>query len=163
MTDPRRICFVVAVLLLGSCDNFYLLRGSLHGDCDPPRVTMNDAGTASSTLRQSNCQVTNTVCCRVNATTTRASCEYPEDCYTAPYRGPCATAVDCADTQTCSATDQKCECLLGGPTCANPLTGVISCCGVGATCDTTMGMCSDSTTIGLDGGTTPEADGGFGF
>jgi hypothetical protein len=136
------------LVLVGSCDNFFFLRGTLNGDCDAPRVTMNDLGTSSAMLRRSNCQPTGSVCCRRSTQADRTSCQYPEDCYVAPYQGPCATPVDCADTQTC---DQgSCQCRLGGPPCESPTSHVVTCCASGQLCDTMHGTC---TAAQSDGGT----------
>jgi len=136
-----------ALVTVGSCDSFFFLRGTLGGDCDAPRVTMTDLGSDTATLRRSNCQATGAVCCRRSFGSTRTSCQYPEDCYVAPYQGPCATPVDCADTQTCD-TNGSCQCLLGGPACMSATTHAVTCCGKGQTCDTKTGACSG----GPDGG-----------
>ncbi len=152
MTRPLTLLLAVAagltVLAAFSCDSFYFLRGTLNGDCDPPRtINAPDGGTAdTATLRRSNCQPTGAVCCRRSSQATRTSCQYPEDCYVAPYMGLCATAVDCADTQTC--TNGTCQCTLGGPPCASPTTQQVTCCQAGEICVTLTGMCSPP----LDGG-----------
>jgi hypothetical protein len=133
---------VAVATLAGSCDNFFFLRGTLNGDCDAPRATMSDGGTGGSMLRKSNCQPADSVCCRRSSAATRTSCQYPEDCYVAPFQGPCATAVDCADTQTC--TDGSCQCALGGPPCESLTTHVVTCCSSGMVCDKKMGACTAS-------------------
>ena len=135
----------LAALLVLSCDNSFFLRGTLDGDCDPPRTIIAVTGGSDvPTLRKSNCQPATSVCCRRSSKAGRTSCQYPEDCYVAPYQGVCATAVDCADTQTC--TSGSCQCV-AGPPCENPTTHAITCCAAGETC--TMGMCGAP----LDGGT----------
>jgi hypothetical protein len=98
-------------------------------------------GAATATLRRSNCQPPGAVCCRRSADANRTSCQYPEDCYVAPYLGFCVTAVDCADTQTCGYGDNKCYCLLGGPPCTDPITKIVTCCRTGEIC--TDGMCGE--------------------
>jgi hypothetical protein len=142
---------LVAVALAGlaaalpSCDNSFLLRGTLNGDCDAPRTILAvPGGSDVATLRKSNCQPTSSVCCRRSSAATRTSCQYPEDCYVAPYMGKCATAVDCADTQEC--TGGTCQCTLGGPPCENSATHAVTCCASGQIC--AAGMCSAP----LDGG-----------
>ena len=125
-------------LTASSCDNSFFLRGTLNGDCDAPHVTMTDLGTAPAVLRRSNCQPTGSVCCRRSSAASRTSCQYPEDCYVAPYQGACATAVDCSDTQEC--TGGSCQCTLGGPPCPNPQTGLVVCCTTGEIC--MMGACT---------------------
>lgn len=140
---------VAGLALVGvSCDNsFYFIRGTLNGDCDPPRTTMTDGGADTATLRKSNCQPPGAVCCRVNAQVGRTSCQYPEDCYVAPYMGACATPVDCADTQTCD--NGVCQCERGGPPCVNPTTKTVSCCATGESC--VDGMCQMGISV-ADGG-----------
>ena len=129
-----------------SCDSSFFLRGTLNGDCDPPRTIIPaDGGSASTVLRMSNCQAPNAVCCRRSAKAGRTSCQYPEDCYVAPFQGACATAVDCADTQTCAGG--TCQCIDTGPPCEDPVTHVVTCCAVGQVCN--AGMCGAA----LDGGT----------
>ncbi len=128
-----------------SCDSSFFLRGTLNGDCDPPRTIIPVAGGSDvATLRQSNCQPPSSVCCRRSAQAGRTSCQYPEDCYVAPFQGACATAVDCADTQTCM--NGTCQCIDSGPPCENLVTHVVTCCDVGQVC--TAGMCGSP----LDGG-----------
>ena len=134
------------VALALSCDSSYLLRGTLDGDCDPPRTIIPvDGGSDVTALRTSNCQPPSAVCCRRSAKAGRTSCQYPEDCYVAPFQGACATAVDCADTQTCA--NGICQCIDTGPSCEDPTTHVVTCCAVGQVC--TDGMCGAP----LDGGT----------
>ena len=134
------------VVLALSCDSSFFLRGTINGDCDPPRTIIPaDGGSGSGTLRVSNCQAPNAVCCRRSAKAARTSCQYPEDCYVAPFEGACATAVDCADTQTC--TGGTCQCVGTGPSCEDPTTHVVICCPVGTVC--TDGACG----MPLDGGT----------
>jgi hypothetical protein len=138
---------LLAIVLLGSCDNLYLLRGTLNGDCDPPRYTSTDGGADTATLRKSNCQPMGAVCCRRNAKVARTSCQYPEDCYVAPFMGACATPVDCADTQTCD--NAVCQCERGGPPCVDPNTKIVSCCAADESC--VMGKCTQNATV-PDGG-----------
>jgi hypothetical protein len=155
MTSPKKLlavsCGLTAIaLLLLSCDNSFFLRGTLNGDCDPPRTIMTDGGADTATIRRGNCQPAGAICCRKSAAAGRTSCQYPEDCYRAPYMGTCATAVDCGDTQTCSAGKTEpgtCQCTLGGPACENPVTHVFVCCLAGQICS--MGMCA----MAPDGGT----------
>jgi hypothetical protein len=136
----------IAILTLsGSCDHNPLLAGALDEDCIPPRLTMSDFGAAPAMERVSNCQAKGSVCCRISATATHTTCQYPEDCYVAPYHGLCATPVDCADTQTCGGG--ACGCTRGGPACKDPATSIVTCCGAGQVCS--GGMCSAP----LDGGT----------
>lgn len=150
MTELRALVLVAIVAAAACNDSFYFLRGTLNGDCDPPRTIMTDAGMPdTATLRKSNCQPPGSVCCRRSAKAARTSCQYPEDCYQAPYQGVCLTPVDCADTQTC--TGQSCQCLLGGPPCADPVKHKVVCCTTGQTC--TMGMCGTPTGGATDGGT----------
>jgi hypothetical protein len=144
-----RAAFALLAFMAASCDTSFFLRGTLHGDCDAPRVTRNDLGTEAATLRKSNCQPPSSVCCRTSTKATRVSCEYPEDCYVAPYMGPCATPVDCADTQSCD--NGSCQCRLGGPPCENPASHVVTCCATFQVCDTKMGTCSAASNV--DGGT----------
>ena len=93
----------------------------------------------------SNCQPADTVCCRVSSKAGRTSCQYPEDCFVAPYLGTCATPVDCADTQEC--TGGTCQCTLGGPACESPITHVVTCCNAGDACnDGTCGAPLDAGT-----------------
>ena len=93
----------IAALVVLSCDNSFFLRGTVNGDCDPPStIIAQPGGSDTPTLRKSNCQPTDAICCRRSAKAVRTSCQYPEDCFVAPYQGACATAVDCADTQTCT-------------------------------------------------------------
>jgi hypothetical protein len=134
---------VTAALLLGSCDHNPLFAGALDEDCIPPRATPTDLGPAAL-QRMSNCQASNSVCCRISATATHTTCQYPEDCYVAPYHGLCATTVDCVDTQSCSGG--VCTCMQGGPPCPNPTTSVVTCCAAGQVCSN--GMCSATS----DGG-----------
>ena len=147
----RRAGVVVAALALASlvvlaCDNSFFLRGTINGDCDPPSsIIAVMGGSDVATLRRSNCQPMSAVCCRQSAKAGRTSCQYPEDCYVAPYQGACATAVDCADTQTC--TGGTCQCVNSGPSCENPTTHVVTCCAVGQVCN--AGSCG----MPLDGGT----------
>src|SRR5437588_4018610 len=100
-----RICLYIVALALavfaGSCDHNPLLAGALDEDCEPPRQLMSDFGATADVLRRSNCQPKGSVCCRISATATHTTCQYPEDCYVAPFHGLCATLVDCADTQSC--------------------------------------------------------------
>jgi hypothetical protein len=132
-----------------SCDNSFFLRGTLDGVCDPPRsIIPADGGTDSPTLRKSNCQPANAVCCRRSSMVARTSCQYPEDCYVAPYQGACATAVDCADTQTCM--DGSCQCIDTGPPCEDLTTHVVTCCAPAEVC--VAGMCTMMQSVG-DGGT----------
>ena len=100
----------IAALVVLSCDNSFFLRGTVNGDCDPPStIIAQPGGSDTPTLRKSNCQPTDAICCRRSAKAVRTSCQYPEDCFVAPYQGACATAVDCADTQTC--TGGSCQCV----------------------------------------------------
>jgi hypothetical protein len=138
------VAVAAVAVLLASCDSFFFLRGTLGGDCDPPPVVTSDLGAASALLRKSNCQPPGSVCCRRSTQATRTSCQYPEDCYVAPFQGPCATAVDCADTQTCD--NGSCQCRLGGPPCTSPITHVVTCCAAGQVCDPVMGQCANSST-----------------
>jgi hypothetical protein len=131
-----------------SCDNFYFLRGTLGGDCDPPHALTGDLGSADA--RRANCQPAGSVCCRRSTAATRTSCQYPEDCYVAPFGGPCATPVDCFDSQTCS--DGRCQCLQGGPSCESPTTHTVTCCAAGQACDPVRGVCAGVPTT--DGGAT---------
>ena len=140
---------VGAVALAGlfalSCDNSFFLRGTIDGDCDPPRTIIAVMGGSDApTLRKSNCQPAASLCCRRSSKAARTSCQYPEDCYVAPYQGACATAVDCADTQTC--TGGSCQCV-DGPPCEALDTHVVTCCAAGEACN--AGMCGAP----LDGGT----------
>jgi hypothetical protein len=136
----------LAALVALSCDNSFFLRGTVNGDCDPPRsIIPGPGGSDVGTLRKSNCQAMDTICCRRAATAARTSCQYPEDCFVAPYMGTCATAVDCADTQTCSSG--TCQCIDTGEPCENLTTHVVTCCAVGEVCN--GGTCGSP----LDGGT----------
>jgi hypothetical protein len=126
---------------IAACDNFFFLRGTLHGDCDPPR----GSSTNSTPVQQSNCQPTGAICCRTNKLATRTSCEYPENCYIAPYLGVCATPVDCVNTQTCLMG--TCQCTLGGSDCFNPVTKIRTCCTAAQLCDPVQFIC-----IAPDGG-----------
>jgi len=150
MTDRRLVAATVALvavaLALFSCNNSFFSRGTVGGDCDPPRTIIPAAnGSDVDTLRKSNCQATDAVCCRTSAKAGRTSCQYPEDCYVAPYLGTCATAVDCSNTQQCM--DGTCQCTLGGPPCEDPTTHVVTCCDAGQACN--MGTCGAP----LDAGT----------
>lgn len=146
-----RSLLIVVALAAGCNDSFYFLRGTLNGDCDPPRTIATDSGMPSSeTLRRSNCQPPGAVCCRRNAKSARTSCQYPEDCYIAPYQGLCVTPVDCSDTQTCVTSSLTCQCTFGGPTCVSATTGRILCCHTGEVCN--MGMCGPPTGTSTDGG-----------
>ncbi len=137
---------VTCGLLILSCNNSFFLRGAIDGDCDAPRtLDTGDGGLDPDTVRMSNCQVASSVCCRVSAKATRTSCQYPEDCYIAPYQGPCATAVDCADTQDC--TGGSCQCTLGGPACPDPVSQVVTCCTAGQACN--AGVCGEPLDAGL--------------
>ena len=132
-----------------SCDNSFFLRGTIDGDCDPPATIIPEpGGSDSATLRRSNCQAPQAICCRRSSMVGRTSCQYPEDCYVAPFQGACATAVDCADTQTCMGG--SCQCINTGPSCENLTTHVVTCCPVGSVC--VAGMCTQTQTVG-DGGT----------
>ena len=113
---------------------------------------MTDLGSDPATLRRSNCQPVNAVCCRTSVNAMRTSCQYPEDCYVAPFGGRCATPVDCSDTQTC--TGGTCQCTLGGPPCLDPTTHLTTCCAAGQVCDPVMAVCSDNMSV------TPVPDGG---
>ncbi len=148
MIDRRWLALLVLLggvaFLAESCDHFPLLAGALDEDCDAPRTINTDGGSGVSNVRMSNCQAANTVCCRISAQATHTTCQYPEDCYVAPYKGQCATPVDCSDTQTC--TNGTCQCTLGGPPCADLNTAVVTCCAAGQICN--MGMCGSP----LDGG-----------
>jgi hypothetical protein len=136
----------LAALLALSCDSSFFLRGTLNGDCDPPRTIIAVMGGSDvPTLRKSNCQPMSAVCCRRSAQAGRTSCQYPEDCYVAPYQGTCATAVDCADTQTC--TSGTCQCVASGPPCEDLTTHVVTCCPLDQVCN--AGTCG----MPLDGGT----------
>jgi hypothetical protein len=133
------IAFVV------SCDNSFFLRGTINGDCDPPRTIIATMGGSDvATLRKSNCQAMGATCCRRSSQVPRTTCQYPEDCYVAPYQGACGTPVDCADTQTC--TGGTCQCVDTGPPCENLTTHVVTCCAVGEACN--AGSCG----MPLDGG-----------
>jgi hypothetical protein len=135
---------VIAVVV--SCDNSFFLRGTISGDCDPPRTIIATMGGSDvATLRQSNCQPMGATCCRRSSQVPRTTCQYPEDCYVAPYQGACGTPVDCADTQTC--TGGTCQCVDTGPPCENLTTHVVTCCAVGEACND--GSCG----MTLDGGT----------
>ena len=139
----------IAALVVLSCDNSFFLRGTVNGDCDPPSTIIPaPGGSDAPTLRKSNCQPTDTTCCRRSSKAGRTSCQYPEDCYVAPYQGACATAVDCSDTQTC--TGGSCQCVDTGPPCEDLETHVVTCCAVNATC--VAGKCMMGTTD-VDGGT----------
>jgi len=123
----------IAALVVLSCDNSFFLRGTLNGDCDPPSTIIPAPGGADTpTLRRSICQPAMAVCCRRSAKAGRTSCQYPEDCFVAPYQGACATAVDCSDTQTC--TNGTCQCVDTGPACENLETHVVKCCAVDEAC-----------------------------
>jgi len=136
----------LAALVALSCDNSFFLRGTLNGDCDPPRsIIPSPGGSDVATLRRSNCQPTEAICCRTSSTAARTSCQYPENCFVAPYMGTCATAVDCADTQTCS--NGTCQCIDTGEPCEDLTTHVVTCCAVGEVCND--GTCGAP----LDGGT----------
>jgi hypothetical protein len=141
--------FVIAATVFAvACDSNFFLRGTINGDCDPPRTTLTDGGADTATLRKSNCQAAGALCCRRSSAAGRTSCQYPEDCYVAPYLGPCATPVDCSDTQTCVGPPAgTCQCTLGGPPCENPSTRVTACCHAGEIC--TSGTCGPPA----DGGT----------
>ena len=151
MTDARKkllavSCALSAIALLLSCNSSFFLRGAIDGDCDPPRtLDTGDGGADPDTVRMSNCQVASSVCCRVSSKATRTSCQYPEDCYVAPYLGTCATAVDCSDTQDC--VSGTCQCTTGGPPCPDPVTQIVTCCAAGLVCN--GGMCGDATDAGL--------------
>ena len=144
-----RMCSYVAaialVMLVAGCDHNPLFAGALGQDCEPPRATTSDFGPSTSVLRMSNCQAKGTLCCRASAQATRTTCQYPEDCYVAPYHGQCATPVDCSDTQSC--TGGACACTRGGPHCPSASTAVVTCCAANEVCNN--GMCSAP----LDGGT----------
>lgn len=134
-----RLLALAAVAATLSCDNSFFLRGTLNGDCDPPRTILTVMGGSDiATIRKSNCQPAGAVCCRRSSAAGRTSCQYPEDCYVAPFMGKCATAVDCGDTQEC--TGGACQCTLGGPSCENPTTHVVTCCTTGQIC--MMGACT---------------------
>jgi len=140
---------LAALVAALSCDSNFFLRGTLNGDCDPPRTIIAVAGGSDvATLRKSNCQAADAVCCRRSSAAGRTSCQYPEDCYVAPYMGACATAVDCSDTQTC--TGGTCQCVDSGPPCEDLTTHVVTCCAVGEIC--MDGMCSTTSTVPPDGG-----------
>ena len=151
MTRLRKIAAaaagaLVAIALVVSCNNSFFLRGALDGDCDAPRtLDTGDGGLDRDTVRMSNCQVASSVCCRVSAKATRTSCQYPEDCYEAPYLGACATAVDCSDTQDC--VSGTCQCTLGGPACPDPVSQVVTCCTTGQICND--GVCGAPLDAGL--------------
>jgi hypothetical protein len=133
-------------LALLSCDSSFFLRGTVNGDCDPPKtIVPATGGSDTATLRKSNCQAADAVCCRISSKASRTSCQYPEDCFVSPFQGACATAVDCSDTQVC--TDGTCQCTLGGPPCENLTTHVVTCCLAGQVCN--AGICGDP----LDAGT----------
>jgi hypothetical protein len=121
--------------LVAACDNFFFLRGTLHGNCDPPRGSNVDTTQA----QVSNCQAPNSVCCRTSADVARTSCEYPEDCYVAPYLGKCSTPVDCTESQDC--TNGTCQCT-GGLPCLNPVTKVTTCCTTAEVCDPVQFLCA---------------------
>jgi hypothetical protein len=144
-----RLPLVLAALALLSCESSFFLSGTLDGDCTPPHsIIAIMGGSDTPTLRMSNCQPASSVCCRVSSKATRTSCEYPENCYVAPYQGECATAVDCADTQVC--TGGSCQCT-DGPPCADPATQVVTCCAAGESC--VMGVCGvpgDDSDLGTD-------------
>jgi hypothetical protein len=143
MTRIAALALLVASL---SCDSSFFLRGTKNGDCDPPRTIIPGVGGSDvDTLRKSNCQPMDAVCCRTSSVANRTSCQYPEDCYVAPYQGTCATAVDCANTQDC--TGGTCQCTLGGPPCEDPTTHVVTCCTAAQVCN--AGSCGDP----LDAGT----------
>ncbi|HEX8951840.1 MAG TPA: hypothetical protein VF945_08335 [Polyangia bacterium] len=128
-----------------SCDSSFFLRGTINGDCDPPRTIIPVTGGSDvATLRKSNCQPMGATCCRRAASAGRTSCQYPEDCYVAPFGGACATPVDCSDTQTCMGG--TCQCIDSGPPCENLTTHVVTCCAVGQAC--VAGSCGAP----LDGG-----------
>jgi hypothetical protein len=138
--------FALAALAALSCDNSFFLRGTINGDCDPPRTIIPSTGGSDvGTLRKSNCQPAEAVCCRTSSKAARTSCQYPENCFVAPYMGACATAVDCADTQTCS--NGTCQCIDTGDPCEDLTTHVVTCCAVGQVCN--AGTCGSP----LDGGT----------
>jgi hypothetical protein len=146
MTRVAATRLAALALLLLSCDSSFFLRGTVGGDCDPPRsIIPATGGSDVDTLRKSNCQPMDTVCCRTSAKAGRTSCQYPEDCFVAPYQGTCATAVDCSNTQEC--TGGTCQCTLGGPACADPTTHVVTCCTAVQVCN--GGSCGDP----LDAGT----------
>jgi hypothetical protein len=148
MTSRFRLLLLLtagAGLLALSCNSSFFLNGALDGDCIAPRtLDVGDGGADPATVRMANCQVANAVCCRVSAKASRTSCQYPEDCYVAPYQGPCATPVDCSDTQTC--TGGTCQCTAGGPPCPDPVSQVVACCALGEVCS--AGACGPP----LDGG-----------
>lgn len=128
-----------ALVAATSCDSSFFLRGTLDGDCDPPRTIITVmGGSDAATIRKSNCQPAGAVCCRRSSAAGRTSCQYPEDCYVAPYLGACATAVDCSDTQEC--TGGTCQCTLGGPPCEDLTTHVVKCCAATEIC--MMGACT---------------------
>ena len=150
MIDRRVAAAAGAIAALGlalvACQSSFFLRGTVGGDCDPPRTIIAATGGSDvATLRKSNCQAADAVCCRTSSKVTRTSCQYPEDCYVAPYLGSCATPVDCSDTQQCM--DGTCQCTLGGPPCEDPTTHVVTCCIAGQVCN--MGTCGAP----LDAGT----------
>ncbi len=141
----RRLALATAaaamLALAAACDTFYLLRGTLNGDCDAPPVTNGvDGGAAAA--RRANCQPPGAVCCRRSTAATRTSCQYPEDCYIAPFGGPYATAVDCAYSHPCN--EGSCQCRAGGPPCESPTTHLVTCCAAAERCDATRGVCAGS-------------------
>ncbi len=147
---------IAAGALVAACDNFFFLRGTLHGDCDPPRGSNTDTTQA----QVSNCQAPASVCCRTNPNVPRTSCEYPEDCYVAPFLGKCSTPVDCTESQSC--TNGTCQCT-GGIPCSNPLTKITTCCTTSEVCDPVMFLCAipDGGVILVDmsrGGQSPGLD-----
>ena len=148
MTRPLAVAALAGAALLAtlSCNNSFFLRGTVGGDCDPPRTIIPAPnGSDVDTLRKSNCQPEATTCCRTSSKAGRTSCQYPEDCFVSPYMGACATAVDCADTQEC--TGGTCQCTLGGPPCENLSTHVVTCCVSGQVCnDGTCGAPLDAGT-----------------
>ena len=101
-------CALLACDALSSCNNSFFLRGTLGGDCDPPRtVTPVTGGSDAATLRMSNCQVMDSTCCRRSAVAGRTSCQYPEDCYRAPFGGaapPRSTAPTRKPARTAAAS-----------------------------------------------------------
>lgn len=140
----------IAALVVLSCDSSFFLRGTVNGDCDPPSTIIPaPGGSDAPTLRKSNCQPADTTCCRRSSKAGRTSCQYPEDCYVAPYQGACATAVDCSDTQTC--TGGSCQCVDTGPACEDLDTHVVTCCPVDEVC--ALGKCMMMGTTDVDGGT----------
>jgi hypothetical protein len=137
------LMLVAGALVWASCE--VVLRGTLGGDCDPPRTLQSSDAGATQGGRKSNCQPADSVCCRRSATSRFTVCSYPEDCYRAPFEGACLTPADCADEMACQ--DGTCQCALGGPSCA-PLDGgtAVVCCTGGQMC--IKGKCTDTATPG---------------